>query len=101
LAARARERGTVLIPVGTGWPEGADLRLSVLAGAWEGLGQGHGHLRGRMALVAAEGRGAAARQRRVQLWLPGPTGAVERYDGEAILDAPRSSSAPVTVAVAG
>ncbi len=71
----------MLIPVGTGWPGGADLRLTVLAGVWEGLGQGHGHLRTRMALVAAEGRGAAARERRVRLWLPGPSGTVERYDG--------------------
>ncbi len=101
LAARARERGAVLIPVGTGWPEGADLRLSVLAGAWEGLGQGHGHLGGRMAMVAAEGRGAAARQRRVQLWLPGPAGTVESYEGDAVLDGPRTRSAPVAVAVAG
>jgi hypothetical protein len=91
----------VLIPVGAGWPEGADLRLSVLAGAWEGLGQGHGHLSGRTALVAAEGRGAAARPRRVQLWLPGPTGTVERYEGEAMLDAPRTRTAAVAVAVAG
>jgi len=97
LAARARERGAVLIPVGTAWPE-ADLRLSVLAGVWQGLGQGHGHLGGRLALVGAEGRGAAARERRVQLWLPGPTGPIERYDGEATLDAPRTRTAPVAVA---
>jgi hypothetical protein len=98
LAARARERGAVLIPVGTAWPEGADLRLSVLAGIWQGLGQGHGHLGGRLALVGAEGRGAAARPRRVQLWLPGPTGPIERYDGEATLDAPQTRSVPVAVA---
>jgi hypothetical protein len=105
LAARARERGAVLIPVGSGWPEGADLRLRVLAGAWQGLGQGHGHLRTRMALVGAVGRGAAARPRRVQLWLPGPTGAVESYDGSATLngsalDAPGTRTALVGVAAA-
>jgi hypothetical protein len=98
LAARARERGAVLIPVGSGWPEGADLHLRVLAGAWQGLGQGHGHLRTRMALVGAEGRGAAARPRRVQLWLPGPTGTVESYEGSATLDAPGTRTAPVAVA---
>ena len=98
LAARARERGAVLVPVGSGWPEGADLRLRVLAGAWEGLGQGHGHLRTRMALVGAEGRGAAARPRRVQLWLPGPSGTVERYEGSAAMEVPGT---PVAVAAAG
>jgi hypothetical protein len=95
LAARARERGSVLIPLGSSWPE-ADLRLSVLDGVWEGLGLGHGHLGGRVALVSAEGRGAAARPRRVQLWLPGPTGPIASFEGEATLDAPRS--APVAVA---
>jgi hypothetical protein len=98
LAARARERGAVLIPLGTSWPEGADLRLTVVAGVWEGLGQGHGHLGGRQALVSAEGRGAAARPRRVQLWLPGPTGPIASCDGEATLDGPRSRSTPVAVA---
>ena len=98
LAARARERGAVLIPVGPGWPGGADLRLTVLAGVWEGLGQGHGNLRTRMALVAAEGRGAAARERRVRLWLPGPSGTVERYDGEATVETPGTRATPVAVA---
>ncbi len=86
LAARARERGTVLVPVGAAWSQGADLRLTVTAGAWQGLGQGHGHLSARPAWVAAVGRGAAARERRVRLWLPGPTGAVEAYDAAAVRD---------------
>jgi hypothetical protein len=86
LAARARERGAVLVPVGAGWPEGADLRLTVTAGAWQGLGQGHGHLRAREAWVSAQGRGAAARERRVQLWLPGTAGAVEARDVTAALE---------------
>jgi hypothetical protein len=104
LAARARERGAVLVPVGTGWPDGADLRLMVTAGAWQGLGHGHGHLRARLAWVAAVGRGAAARERRVHLWLPGPTGAVEGYDGSALVDGERRSPTSAEVpmpAVAG
>ena len=93
LAARARERGAVLVPVGDGWSESADLRLTVTAGAWQGLGQGHGHLRARPAMVAASGRGAAAQERRVQLWLPGPSGSVEGYDGSAMVDGDRRSPA--------
>ena len=69
LAARARQRGGVLVPIGR-WP-GADLTLEVVDGAWHGLGAGRGRLRAREARVAAYGRGAAARTRYADLWLPG------------------------------
>jgi hypothetical protein len=75
LAARARERGAVLIPLGP-WPEPADLRLAVTASDWHGLGQGHGTLRARRVEVAATGRGPASRERRALLWLPGSDGAI-------------------------
>jgi hypothetical protein len=75
LAARARERGAVLVPLGP-WPEPADLRLAVTASAWQGLGRGHGTLRARRVEVAVTGRGPAARERRVHLWLPGSDGAI-------------------------
>jgi hypothetical protein len=71
LAARARQRGGVLVPVGR-WP-GADLTLEVVDGAWHGLGHGRGRLRAREVRVAAYGRGAAARTRFADLWLPGGT----------------------------
>lgn len=74
LVARARERGAVLVPLGR-W-DGADVRLSVTAGGWQGLGNGSGHLRARLVEVVAEGRGAAARPRRARLWLPSADGAV-------------------------
>lgn len=76
LAARARERGSVLVRLGPAgdWPEAADVRLSVVSTAWEGLGQGHGHLRARRAVVEAGGRRGFDRQRRATLWLPGPGG---------------------------
>jgi len=69
LAARARQRGGVLVPVGR-WA-GADLILEVVGGAWHGLGEGGGRLRRREVEVLAHGRGAAARARRARLWLPG------------------------------
>jgi hypothetical protein len=84
LAGRARERSTVLVVTGAGgWPEGADLRLAVIRSAWEGVGQGHGCLRARRLDVVAEGRGAAARARRLSLWLPGPGGGVAAIEDEA------------------
>lgn len=75
LVALARERRSVLMVVGEGaasWPEPPDLRLAVEGGSWQGLGQGHGHLRARLVVVVASGRRSAARATRGQLWLPAP-----------------------------
>jgi hypothetical protein len=85
LAARARERGTVLMPVtgpagrlaSGGWPEAPELRLGAVASRWEGLHDGHGHLRSRRLTVEATGRRGLSRPRRVELLLPGPNGGVE------------------------
>ena len=74
LAARARQRGSVLLPLGR-WP-GADIELSCRAEAWHGAEAGHGRLRSREVVVRAVGRGAAARPRTARLLLPGPGGAV-------------------------
>jgi hypothetical protein len=70
LAARARERGSVLVVAGA-W-EGADVRLSVASSSWTGLGRGHGRLCDRTLEVVAEGRGAAARRRRASVRLGPP-----------------------------
>ena len=75
LSARARERGAVLVHVGSD-VEGADVRLTTERPEWHGLGDGHGHLTGRTVDVVAGGRGAASRQRRVRVWLPAPDGGV-------------------------
>lgn len=72
LAARARQRGSVLVPFGD-W-DGADVVLSPVEGVWLGLGQGHGRLRCRELSISARGRGAAARPRRVTVWLPALSG---------------------------
>jgi hypothetical protein len=75
LAARARERRGVLVVLGAReWPEGADVQLTVEAGAWQGVGAGHGHLQGRHLEVLSSGRRAAARPVRVGLWLPALSG---------------------------
>jgi hypothetical protein len=93
LAARARERSAVLIVADGGWPGGADVRLTVTGAAWEGMGDGHGHLRARRVEVVASGRGAAARERRVSLWLPAADGGVASVDEPVPATAPHAASA--------
>jgi hypothetical protein len=70
LAARARQRGSVLVPFGS-W-DGADMTLSTESSRWHGLEKGRGRLRRRELTVRARGRGAAVRPRRTTFWLPGP-----------------------------
>jgi hypothetical protein len=73
LIARAKERRSVLISfgeVGSAW-EGVDVRLSITASRWHGLGDGHGALTGREVDIEATGRGAAMRPKRTTLWLQG------------------------------
>lgn len=94
LAARARERGAVLLPVTDNWP-GADVRVRAGPSRWIGLGDGYGHLRARYISVAVEGRGAAARPRHGRLWLPG----LDEHVGAAPARAPtRPDDQPVDLA---
>ncbi|MGH3905905.1 MAG: hypothetical protein ACRDTE_17255 [Pseudonocardiaceae bacterium] len=81
LAARARQRGAVLLPLGQ-WP-GADIELRCRTEAWHGAESGHGRLRGREVQVHATGRGAAARPRTARLLLPGPHGPVAQLPAPA------------------
>ena len=88
LMARARERGSVLItlmrtgtsrPSGAGvmaraWPERVDVDLSISTLRWQGLGQGHGNLRARVARVDMTGRRELARPRQGEFVLPDASG---------------------------
>jgi hypothetical protein len=96
LAARARQRGSVLVPYGR-W-DGADVTLQVVRGVWEGLGPGRGRLRRREVTVSARGRGAAARPKEIKVWLPGDelTRVIPRATGSG-----RPVAAPSRPAVAG
>lgn len=76
LSARARERRAVLLVVGESW-EGADAELTVVARTWEGVGPGHGHLRGRCLDVRSSGRRVGGRPRTAQLRV-GERGVVEQ-----------------------
>lgn len=89
LAARARERGSVLVGLGgtcgaAVWPDAPDLGLRATAATWTGLGAGHGHLQACTVRVQAEGRRSFARLRVAELGLPGgprPASAVAAVAG--------------------
>jgi hypothetical protein len=101
LAARARERGAVLVPLDA-WPEPADLRLAVTSSAWSGLGQGHGTLQARQVEVLVAGRGAATRERRALLWLPSQDGTIVPAGTPAGTGDPRvGPEGPAGLALAG
>jgi hypothetical protein len=72
LAARARQRGSVLMSYGR-W-DGADITFDAVRGVWHGLEQGRGRLRCRQVTVVARGRGAAAAPKRTEIWWPAPSG---------------------------
>lgn len=81
LAARARQRGAVLLPLGP-WP-GADTELSCVDVEWLGLeADGAGRLSARRVEVRARGRGIDQQGRSARVLLPGPDGAVAALDGE-------------------
>lgn len=80
--ARVQARGAVLVVVGDPGPFSCDLHLIGRA-RWEGLGEGHGHLRAREVDWVLEGR-RVPRPRRSTVWLPDASGrivpAVTRLD---------------------
>ena len=87
LQARARERGAVLCTVDDAWPRPADVRLTVTGAGWSGpTGAGSGRLESRLVEVVTGGRGAAGRERRLPLWLPGPEGAVTAVTGSVVAE---------------
>jgi hypothetical protein len=72
LAARSRDRGSVLIVLDhrANWSGPSDLRCTVTRSEWSGLSRGHGLLAARRYELEVSGRGAAARPRRAPLQLP-------------------------------
>jgi hypothetical protein len=89
LAARARQRGAVLVALGR-WP-GADLELSCADARWHGLGAGSsggcGRLRSRALRVRLHGRGVIPHGLAARLLLPAPGGGVA--DGAGVPEAGR------------
>jgi hypothetical protein len=74
IGSRLRERGSVLVSIGSQWPVGADVQLDIAESQWCGIGVGHGVLQSRKVTIAGSGRGAAARLRSLDVLLPGPGG---------------------------
>ena len=68
LAARARERGAVLV-ARAAWP-GAHVTLDARGGTWSGVDHGAGWLRRRTRRVRRTGRGAAARPVEIEVDVP-------------------------------
>ena len=75
LMARARQKGSVLIPT-SAW-NGCDLAISLIGRKWEGLGRGRGRLRRQVLTLESVGRGRAAQPSRVTVTLPVLAGPVE------------------------
>ena len=73
LAARAKERGSLIVAAGE-WP-GAHVNLVVERATWSGLGAGDGRLRARELTVAVTGRGRGG-VRREQIVLDSDPGLV-------------------------
>jgi len=84
LQARVRQRGAVLVIVGPPGPLEAEVGMAADVVEWVGLTSGAGHLQGRRVRVAATGRRAAARPRRVALWLPDSEGRVRADDATVV-----------------
>ena len=100
LAARVRERGTVMLLVDApGWPESPDVRLSRPGHrtGWEGLGAGHGCLTGRRVEVVSSGRRVGGRDRRVEVWLPAPSSGRLETAAPVPTGRPVSSEGPVSL----
>jgi hypothetical protein len=80
LAARARQRGTVLVTA-RGWPS-AELTIEADHGIWYGMDDGRGRLRCRTVNVVVRGRGAAERPRHAPMWLLPSSGPIPMISGQ-------------------
>jgi hypothetical protein len=80
LAARLRQRGSILVVWGD-WPR-CEARLALGDAEWVGLGSGHGHLQARRATV--EVRRGTAQQSSARLWLPDADLTIRRVDEEPV-----------------
>jgi len=72
LMSRARQRQSVLVIVGSGWPDSPDVILEATDSQWEGLSVGHGSLRHNEVTVRTSGRRlhGPAKTARINPYLP-------------------------------
>ncbi|MFD1491933.1 MULTISPECIES: hypothetical protein [Microbacterium] len=90
LAARLRDRGTVLLVQGP-WPQ-AEAAIDVADPRWAGLGAGHGYLAGRELTVSVTSRRSPT-ARRARMLLPAADGTVSLL-GPAAAARPRLEAVP-------
>ncbi|MGW4651824.1 hypothetical protein [Kitasatospora sp. NPDC004289] len=93
LVTVTRKAGCALVVAGE-WP-GARVQLGVIARSWEGVGQGRGRLKARRLTVRTGGRGGAARERDVQLWLPHADGSIRTVEPDRQHGGGRSAAGAV------
>lgn len=91
LSARARQHGTVLLPLRPGWP-GLDLHLHATSRTWTGLDRGWGRLRHQELEVTVTGRGAAARPTTARLPMPLPPPVPDRHSLDTVHEPDTPSS---------
>lgn len=102
IASRCRERGTVLVELGTRSPRRPgrlgntgqlqyDVSFSVQPTAWTGLEGGYGYLQTRCVEVSVSGRRAVGQQRQGTFGLPTADGTLQRIDAP-----PQSQQARLT-----
>lgn len=82
LSTRVQSRGAVLVVVGECTAVSADVRFTTTSHGWNGVGQGHGHLQRRRVSIELDGR-RRGRATRCDVWLPGPSGALEPVEALA------------------
>jgi hypothetical protein len=111
LQARLQNRGAVLVLVGDPGPFSCDITITCRPGEWEGLGHGSGRLVRRRLTLSAGGR-RLPRERRVEVWLPGASGGIEKVlpDVDDVAASPvvqpethteTHTGSPPTIALAG
>lgn len=105
LAARARERGCVLLLLverreftgshrkSTWWPDTPDATLEVWDTSWEGLDSGRGRLRSQQLCVRVQGRRGLSRERSFQIRLIGSGSQLPGSSGERVEERPLAKRA--------
>jgi hypothetical protein len=91
LAARLRDRGTVLLVQGA-WPQ-AEATVEVADPRWTGLGDGHGYLAGRELTVSVTSRRSPS-PRRVRMMLPAADGTITALGPPEQAVRPRLTAVP-------
>jgi hypothetical protein len=84
LQTRAQSKGSVLVIVGDPSAVSVDIRFTARTVHWEGLGDGHGHLRRRLVAVEMDGR-RCPRSRVHTVWLPDSNGELAPADASNVI----------------